>query len=80
VHELQTDLELLSANRAMLLYMRLPVVAEITDQMHRVLDSPLYKSCAQVGVAADIYTIKAHVWPVKIQVSPGAPVPQSVST
>lgn len=54
----------------MLLCAFLPVVTEVTDQMHRVLDSPLYKSCAQVGVAADIYTIKAHVWPVKIQVSP----------
>lgn len=54
----------------MLLCMYLPVVAEVTDQMHRVLDSPLYNSCAQVGVAADIYTIKAHVWPIKIQVPP----------
>ena len=54
----------------MLLYMCLPVVAEVTDHMHRVLNPPLYNPCAQVGVAADIYTIKAHVWPVKIQVPP----------
>jgi hypothetical protein len=48
-------------------------VAEVGDQVHRLLPLPLQRPLAHIGVAADIQPITAHMGRAQEQATPRSP-------